>query len=65
MKLTAGDGQFANVPEHMAGRYLAKGWVEVKPKPTPRAAEVPAESKPAPRRGRRKVSSDDGVDATE
>lgn len=67
MKLTAGDGQFVNVPDRMVDHYLSRGWRKVESrKADPVAPAQDAPPKPAaPRRGRRKVSGDSGVDATE
>ena len=64
MKLTAGEGQFVTVPDHMVDHYLSRGWSKVeKPKSSAPAQDAPTESKP--RRGRRKVSGESGVDAAE
>lgn len=69
MKLTAGEGQFVTVLDHMVDHYLSRGWSKVeaaKPKPSAPAQDAPAANKPAARRGgRRKVSAESGVDATE
>ena len=66
MKLTAGEGQFVTVPDHMVDHYLSRGWSKVetvKSGPSAPAQDAPTESKP--RRGRRKVSGESGVDAAE
>lgn len=65
MKLTAGEGQFVTVPDDMVDHYLSRGWKKVEPAKAVDSAPVQdAPSKPA-RRGRRKVSGESGVDATE
>lgn len=64
MKLTAGEGQFVTVPDHMVDHYLSRGWKKAEgPKSSAPAQDAPTESKP--RRGRRKVSGESGVDTAE
>ena len=66
MKLTAGEGQFVTVPDHMVDHYLSRGWKKVEaPKPKSSAPAQDAPTEPKPRRGRRKVSGESGVDTAE